>query len=80
MGPFCYNVSCIDLFFIITNGIQMFNYADNNTIMCQDKNQNNVTIYLQDMANKMTTWFTNNSMKINPDTFNAIMFGKNECV
>ena len=31
----------------------------------------------QDMANKMTTWFTNNSMKINPDKFNAIMFGKN---
>ena len=52
----------------------MFNYADDNTIMCQDKNQNNVTIYLQDMANKMTTWFTNNSMKINPDKSNAIMF------
>ena len=80
MGPFCYNVLCIDLFFIITNGIQMFNYADDNTIMCQDKNQNNVIIYLQDMANKMTTWFTNNSMKINPDKFNAIMFGKNEYV
>ena len=73
-------VLCIDLFFIITNGIQMFNYADDNTIMCQDKNQNNVIIYLQDMANKMTTWFTNNSMKINPDKFNAIMFGKNEYV
>ena len=58
----------------------MFNYADDNTIMCQDKNQNNVTIYLQYMANKMTTWFTNNSMKINPDKFNAIIFGTNECV
>ena len=75
MGPFCYNV-----FFIITNGIQMFNYADDNTIMRQDKNQNNVTIYLQDMANKMTTCFTKNSMKINPDKCNAIMFGKNYCV
>ena len=80
MGPFCYNVLCIHLFFVITNDIQMFNYADDNTIMCQDKNQNNVTVYLQDMANKMTTWFTNNSMKINPGKFNAIMFGKNKCV
>ena len=48
--------------------------------MCQDKNQNNVIICLQDMANKITTWFTKNSMKINPNKFIAIMFGKNECV
>ena len=74
MGHFCYNVLCIDIFFIITNGIQMFNYADDITIMCQDKSQNNVFKCLQDMANKMTNWFTNNSMTINPDKFNAIMF------
>ena len=38
----------------------MFNYADDSGHF--------------DMANKMTAWFTNNSMKINPDKFNAIMF------
>jgi hypothetical protein len=32
------------------------------------------------MANIMIEWFTNNSMKINPDKFNTIIFGDNGCV
>jgi len=58
----------------------MFNYADNNTIMCQDKNQDDVIGHLQHMANEMTKWFINKSMKLNPDKFNTIMFGQTECV
>jgi hypothetical protein len=32
------------------------------------------------MANIMIEWFTNNSMKINPDKFNTIIFNDNRCM
>ena len=75
MGPFCYNVLCIDLFYLIRNDIRIFNYADDNTIMCYDENIHTVIRKLENMSNIMIEWFENNCMKINPDKFNAIIFG-----
>ena len=75
MGPFCYNVLCIDLFYLIGNNIKIFNYADDNTIMCTDDDLQTVVTNLQNMSNVMIKWFTDNSMKVNPDKFNTIVFG-----
>ena len=80
MGPFCFNVLCIDLFFLIADNIRIFNYADDTTIMSCDINLHNVIENLENTANVIIDWYTNNSMKVNPDKFNAIIFGKNDCV
>ena len=74
MGPFCKNVLCIDLFYLIRNDIRIFNYADDNTIMCYDENIHTVLHKLENMSIIMIEWFENNCMNINPDTFNAIIF------
>ena len=36
VGPFCYNVLCIDHFYSMRNDIMIFNDADDNSIMCCD--------------------------------------------
>ena len=53
----------------------IFNYADDNTIICYDENIHIVIRKLENMSNIMIEWFENNCMKINPDKFNAIIFG-----
>ena len=80
MGPFCFNVLCIDLFFLIADNIRIFNYADDTTIMSCDINVHTVIENLENTANVIIDWYSNNSMKVNPDKFNAIIFCKNECV
>ena len=51
MGPFCFNVLCIDLFFLIADNIRIFNYADDTTIMSCDINVHTVIEHLENTAN-----------------------------
>ena len=51
MGPFCFNVLCIDLFFLIADNIRIFNYADDTTIMSCDINVHTVIENLENTAN-----------------------------
>ena len=80
MGPFCFNVPCIDSFFLIADNIRIFNYAEDTTIMSCDINFHNVIANLENMTNVIINWYTNKLMKVNPDKCSAIIFGKNECV
>ena len=63
MGPFCFNVLCIDLFFLIADNIRIFNYADDTTIMSCDINVHTVIENLENTANDIIDWYSNNSMK-----------------
>ena len=65
---------------MIADNIRIFNYADDTTIMSCDINLHNVIENVENTANVIIDWYTINSMKVNPDKFNAIIFGKNECV
>ena len=65
---------------MIADNIRIFNYADDITIMSCDINLHNVIENLENTANVIIDWYTNNSMKVNPDQLNAIIFGKNVCV
>ena len=80
MGPFCFNVLCIDLFFLIADNIRIFNYADDTTIMSCDINVHIVVENLEITANVIIDWYSNNSMKVNPDKFKTMIFGENERV
>ena len=53
----------------------IFNYADDKTIMCYDENIHTAVRKLENMSIIMIEWFENNGIKINPDKFNAIIFG-----
>ena len=43
--------------------------------MCFDENIHTVIRKLENMSIIMIEWFENNCMTINPDKFNAIIFG-----
>ena len=62
MGPFCFNVLCIDLFFLIADNIRIFNYADDTTIMSCDINVHTVIENLDNTANVIihVDWYSNN--------------------
>ena len=34
LGPFCYNVFTDDMLSIVTDNIDIYNYADENTVIC----------------------------------------------
>ena len=58
MGPFCINVLCIDLFFLIADNIRIFNYADDPTIMSCDIHLHNVIKNLENTAKVIIYWYS----------------------
>ena len=34
LGPFCYNVFTNDMLSIVSDNIEIYNYADDNTVIC----------------------------------------------
>ena len=72
LGPLLFNVFINDLYFIPIS-IQIFNYADDNTICYQDKDIGN----LRDSNDSGTAinWFGENGLLANPNKFQAIVLG-----
>jgi hypothetical protein len=77
MGPFTYNVHTNDLLLLIMLICDVFNYADDNTVGCSGENVEDVRKQLEIVSNVMINWFNENMMKVNPDKFQYIVFGKN---
>ena len=75
LGPFCYNVHCNDLMFDIENECDVFNYADDNTICCYGKNNDEVKTKLHHIISKLLSWFEDNNMKVNCNKFQYMFFG-----
>ena len=55
---------------------KIYNYADDNSICCFDKNYNNVIRTLEQVSNTMSDWFAQKILQTNPKTFQAIIFSK----
>jgi hypothetical protein len=77
MGPFTYNVHTNDLLLLIMLICDVFNYADDNTVGCSGENVEDVRKQLEIVSNVMINWFNENMMKVNPEKFQYIVFGKN---
>ncbi len=74
-GPFPYNIHGNDL--IVT---QIFNYTDDNTLMCHGKTVSEVKRKAETDINKMLDWFKVNQIKVNDEKFQSIAFGRNKTI
>ena len=79
-GPFSYNVFTNDVFMILDECVDVYNYADDNTLICSGYDYNTVKQNVLENVNKMIKWFEQNNMKVNPDKFQCIVFGNVETV
>ena len=76
LGPLLFNIFTSDLFLFI--GVDIANYADDNTLYVCHLDFNVVTQNLESASDKLLTWFANNKMKANPDKYHFLLTGKNE--
>ena len=60
-----------DIFHFVQDST-IYNYADDNTLSYSDTNLNTVVKTLENDSINLIDWFSNNLMKANPDTFQAI--------
>ena len=77
-GPFSYNVLSNDMFYLLDDDVEIYNYADDNTIICAGKDLINIKKKLLISVNKVIDWYRANNMKVNPDKFQCIVFGNVE--
>ena len=65
-----------DMLSILDDSINVYNYADDNTLMCTGYNYEHVEDKLILNVCKVIKWFESNFMKVHPDKFQYIIFGK----
>ena len=75
LGPLLFNVFINDLLFLVEE-IEICNYADDTTIyICGHKLEHAVSS-LETDAQRLSKWFLDNSMKLNPDKCHLLIFGE----
>ena len=72
LGPLLFNIFICDLFIMIDD-INIANYADDNTPFVSGDTPLNVITSLENAAEKLFEWFTNNHMKANHDKCHLLM-------
>ena len=74
LGPTLFNIFINDMLFC-AQGVELYNYADDNTISYTSDSPYELTSKLEQCGNKITNWFMTNGMQANPDKYQAIIFG-----
>ena len=77
LGPLLFNIFINDLFLSIEK-CELCNYADDNTLYASQNNLDRLISDLQYDFKKMSNWFENNSMILNPDKCHFMLFGTSE--
>ena len=62
--------------FHFKNKVSVYNYADDNTVLCNDKSIDTTTEVSVDKSITCIDWFRNNKMQANPDKIQAIILGR----
>ena len=75
MGPLLFNVFINDLFFLAEE-TEVCNHADDTTIYVCGSELEHVVSSLETDAQKLSKWFLDNDMKLNPDKCQLLIFGK----
>ena len=60
----------------LSDNIVIYNYVDDNTVICSGYEYEDVKAELMLNVDKIIEWFQDNHMKVNPDKFQYIVFGK----
>ena len=63
---------------ILDNDVDIYNYADDNSLVCSGYDYDDVKSKLLSNVNRVITWFESNHMKVNEDKFQCIVFGKKD--
>ena len=74
MGPIIFNLFINDIFSVIRDG-QLYNYADDNSVLVQAKQKDDVVKKLKDNAGIIVNWCSENQMAANPAKF-QVMIGE----
>ena len=75
LGPLIFNIFINDIFHWVQK-CNLYNYADDNTLMHHSPYPDQLISTLEIEADSMVTWFRFNSMKANPDKFYFIVLKK----
>ena len=75
LGPLLFNIFLNDIFYFVLRST-IYNYADDNTVSFIHKDFNFLKSVLESNSLYLISWFEENSMKANPDKFQAICIGK----
>ena len=54
---------------IVSDNIEIYNYADDNTVICSGYKYGDIKAELMLNVDKIIDWFRDNHMKVNPDKF-----------
>ena len=76
IGPLSYNIFSNDLLDVVDDDVDIYNYADDNSLVYAGYDYDLVKSKLLHNVQKVTSWFENNHMKVNQDKFQCIVFGK----
>ena len=60
----------------ISDNIEIYDYADNNTVICSGFEYEDVKAELMLNVDTIIEWFQDNHRKVNPDKCQCIVFGK----
>ena len=66
------------MLYILDNDVDIYNYADDNSLVCSGYDYDDVKSKLLSNVNKVIKWFESNHMKVNEDKFQCIVFGKKD--
>ena len=65
------------MFLLLDDSIQAYNYADDNSLVSSGYDYEETQQNLLKNVKKVMAWFEENHMRVNPEKFNYIVFGKN---
>ena len=76
MGPLIFNIFLCDLFLFKPN-IDLVSYAEDNTPFAMDgSSELEVINEIKSVAERLTLWFRNDCVKVNPDKFHLLLSDK----
>ncbi len=79
-GPVLFNIFVNDLFYFLQGLCSLYNYADDNSLACSDKDLNVVKANLEQASQVAITWFGNNHMKANASKFQVLCITKDRII
>ena len=76
LGPLLFNIFINDMFYVINSPCDIYNYADDNSISCHDKDPYYVKQNLEDALDHAINWFKSNYLQANPGKFQFIYISR----
>ena len=77
LGPLLFNIFINDIFLCIDKNVNLYNYADDNTLVFSHKDHHIMQSTLENASMQAIHWFEINRMQANPTKFQSLYLSKN---